>query len=117
MSVMEISHRSKTFEDLLGRAIEDVRALAGIPEHYEILTLQGGATLQFSMVPMNLLGAGASADYIDTGSWSDKAITEAKKVGVGQHRCIDQGGQVRAHSRAARAEADARRGVRAHHQQ
>ena len=81
MSVMEISHRSKTFEDLLGRAIEDVRALAGIPEHYEILTLQGGATLQFSMVPMNLLGAGASADYIDTGSWSDKAITEAKKVG------------------------------------
>ncbi|MBI2827993.1 MAG: 3-phosphoserine/phosphohydroxythreonine transaminase [Acidobacteria bacterium] len=81
MSVMEISHRSKTFEDLLNRAIEDVRALADIPAHYKILMLQGGATLQFSMVPMNLLGAGASADYIDTGSWSDKAIKEARKVG------------------------------------
>src|SRR5688572_12513292 len=74
MSVMEISHRSKTFEGLLDRAIEDVRALANIPAHFKILMLQGGATLQFSMVPMNLLGAGASADYIDTGSWSDKAI-------------------------------------------
>ncbi|MSO82194.1 MAG: 3-phosphoserine/phosphohydroxythreonine transaminase [Acidobacteria bacterium] len=82
MSVMEISHRSKTFEDLLNRAIEDIRALAGIPANYRILMLQGGATLQFSMVPMNLLGAGASADYVDTGSWSDKAITEAKKVGT-----------------------------------
>jgi phosphoserine aminotransferase len=81
MSVMEISHRSKTFEDLLNRAIEDIRALASVPAHYKILMLQGGATLQFSMVPMNLLGAGATADYIDTGSWSAKAIKEAKKVG------------------------------------
>ena len=82
MSVMEISHRSKPFEDLLGRAIEDIRALAGVPAHYKILMLQGGATLQFSMVPMNLLAAGGSADYIDTGSWSGKAIKEAKKVGT-----------------------------------
>ena len=82
MSVMEVSHRSKTFEDLLTRAIEDIRALASIPAHFTILMLQGGATLQFSMVPMNLLGAGASADYVDTGSWSDKAITEARKVGT-----------------------------------
>ena len=82
MSVMEISHRSKTFEDMLNRAIEDIRALAGIPPNYKILMLQGGATLQFSMVPMNLLGAGATADYIDTGSWADKAIKEAKKVGT-----------------------------------
>ena len=81
MSVMEISHRSKTFEDILNRAIEDMRALAGIPANYKVLLLQGGATLQFSMVPMNLLGAGATADYIDTGSWADKAIKEAKKVG------------------------------------
>ena len=81
MSVMEISHRSKTFEDMLNRAIEDIRALAGIPPNYKILMLQGGATLQFSMVPMNLLTAGATADYIDTGSWADKAIKEAKKVG------------------------------------
>ncbi len=82
MSVMEISHRSKPFEDLLGRAIEDIRTLAGVPAHYKILMLQGGATLQFSMVPMNLLAAGGSADYIDTGSWSGKAIKEAKKVGT-----------------------------------
>jgi phosphoserine aminotransferase len=82
MSVMEISHRSKTFEDLLNGAIADIRALAGIPANYKILMLQGGATLQFSMVPMNLLGAGATADYIDTGSWADKAIKEAKKVGT-----------------------------------
>jgi phosphoserine aminotransferase len=82
MSVMEISHRSKTFEDMLNRAIEDIRALAGVPANYKILMLQGGATLQFSMVPMNLLGAGASADYIDTGSWADKAVKEAKKVGT-----------------------------------
>jgi phosphoserine aminotransferase len=81
MSVMEISHRSKTFEDLLNGAIEDIRALAGIPANYRILMLQGGATLQFSMVPMNLLAAGGVADYIDTGSWADKAAKEAKKVG------------------------------------
>ena len=82
MSVMEISHRSQTFKDLLSCAIEDIRVLADIPAHYKILMLQGGASLQFSMVPMNLLGAGGSADYIDTGSWSDKAIKEAKKVGT-----------------------------------
>jgi phosphoserine aminotransferase len=82
MSVMEISHRSKTFEDMLNGAIDDIRALAGVPPNYKILMLQGGATLQFSMVPMNLLGVGATADYIDTGSWADKAIKEAKKVGT-----------------------------------
>jgi len=82
MSVMEISHRSKTFEDLLNTAIADIRALADVPADYRILMLQGGATLQFSMVPMNLLTPGATADYIDTGSWADKAAKEAKKVGT-----------------------------------
>ena len=82
MSVMEICHRSKTFEDLLNKAIEDIRALAGVPAHYKVLMLQGGASLQFSMVPMNLLTSGTTADYIDTGSWADKAIKEAKKVGT-----------------------------------
>ena len=81
MSVMEISHRSKTFEDLLGRAIADIRELAGLDESYKVLMLQGGASLQFSMVPMNLLGAGQTADYIDTGSWADKAVKEARRVG------------------------------------
>jgi len=81
MSVMEISHRSKPFEDLLHKAQDDIRALARVPANYKILMLQGGASLQFSMVPMNLLGAGATADYIDSGSWADKAIKEARKVG------------------------------------
>jgi phosphoserine aminotransferase len=81
MSVMEISHRSKTFEDLLNTAIADIRELAGVPADYRILMLQGGASLQFSMVPMNLLPAGATADYVDTGTWADKAIKEAQRVG------------------------------------
>ena len=58
MSVLEISHRSKTFEDILAQAEADIRELAGIPANYKVLFLQGGASLQFSMVPMNLLGAG-----------------------------------------------------------
>jgi phosphoserine aminotransferase len=81
MSVMEISHRSSMFEDLLHKAIADIRELAVVPSNYKILMLQGGASLQFSMVPMNLFTPGATADYIDTGSWSDKAIKEARRVG------------------------------------
>src|SRR2546428_4755899 len=81
MSILEVSHRSKAFESILERAEADIRSLAGIPSNYRILFLQGGASLQFSMVPMNLLSAGATADYIDTGSWADKAIEEARKVG------------------------------------
>src|SRR5262245_38355263 len=82
MSVLEISHRSKTFEGILAAAEADIRALADIPSNYKVLFLQGGASLQFSMVPMNFLGAGQTADYIDSGSWADKAIKEAKKVGT-----------------------------------
>lgn len=82
MSVIEISHRSKVFEGLLAQAIEDIRALAAIPPEYRILMLQGGASLQFSMVPMNLLEAGGTADYVDTGTWAVKAIAEARKVGT-----------------------------------
>jgi len=81
MSILEISHRSKPFEDILHGAIADIRSLAGIPSNYKILMLQGGASLQFSMVPMNLLSSGATADYIDTGSWADKAAKEARRVG------------------------------------
>ena len=81
MSVMEISHRSRIFEDLLATAIADVRELAGLDSSYKVMMLQGGASLQFSMVPMNLLGAGQTADYIDTGTWADKAVQEARKVG------------------------------------
>ena len=82
MSVLEISHRSKPFDEILHGALEDMRAIAGIPENYKILFLQGGASLQFSMVPMNLLTSGLTADYIVTGDWGKKALKEAKKVGA-----------------------------------
>ncbi|HEY7213115.1 MAG TPA: 3-phosphoserine/phosphohydroxythreonine transaminase [Thermoanaerobaculia bacterium] len=82
MSVLEISHRSKPFDAIIQGAEADFRALARIPEGYHVLFLQGGASTQFSMVPMNLLTAGATADYIVTGSWSKKAVKEAKKVGA-----------------------------------
>lgn len=81
MSVMEISHRSPTFEGILNQAVADMRELAEIPENYKILFLQGGASTQFSMVPMNLLTAGGTADFIVTGDWSKKALKEAKKFG------------------------------------
>ena len=82
MSVLEISHRSKPFEDMLAQTEARIRTLANIPSSYKVLFLQGGASTQFSMVPMNLLGPGETADYIDSGSWADKAIKEAKKVGA-----------------------------------
>jgi phosphoserine aminotransferase len=81
MSVLEISHRSKPFDDIIEGCEADFRALAGIPDGYHVLFLQGGASLQFSMVPMNLLPAQGSADYIVTGAWSQKAVKEAKRVG------------------------------------
>jgi phosphoserine aminotransferase len=82
MSILEVSHRSKTFEDVIQACEADMRALARIPAEYKVLFLQGGASLQFSMVPMNLLPPGASADYIVTGAWGQKAVKEAKKVGT-----------------------------------
>jgi phosphoserine aminotransferase len=81
MSILEISHRSKAFDEVIEGCEADLRALAGIPANYHVLFLQGGASLQFSMVPMNLLPSGGSADYIVTGSWSEKAVKEAKRVG------------------------------------
>ena len=82
MSVMEISHRSKTFDEIMGRADTGLRELLGIPDNYHVLFLQGGASLQFSTVPMNFLSADSSADYIITGSWGKKALKEAKRVGA-----------------------------------
>lgn len=82
MSVLEISHRSKTFDDIIQGCEADMRTLARIPSEYKILFLQGGASLQFSMVPMNLLPQGGSADYIVTGVWSEKAVKEAKRAGA-----------------------------------
>ena len=81
MSVLEISHRSKAFDEIIQGCEADIRSLAAIPENYHVLFLQGGASLQFSMVPMNLMPTGGKADYVSTGSWSKKAIKEAQKVG------------------------------------
>ncbi|HZM88622.1 MAG TPA: 3-phosphoserine/phosphohydroxythreonine transaminase [Blastocatellia bacterium] len=81
MSVLEISHRSKAFDEIIQGCEADIRKLAGIPENYHVLFLQGGASMQFSMVPLNLMPAGGKADYVSTGSWSKKAIKEAQKVG------------------------------------
>jgi phosphoserine aminotransferase len=82
MSILEISHRSSTFENILNETIENLRKLANIPQNYKILFLGGGASLQFSMVPLNLMPPKNKADYIVTGSWSKKAVKEAKRVGT-----------------------------------
>ena len=80
MGVMEMSHRSKVFQTIIDEAEADLRELMGIPENYKVLFIQGGATLQFAMIPMNLMKNGV-ADYIVTGAWSKKAYSEAKKYG------------------------------------
>ena len=80
MSVMEMSHRSKVFQNIIDEAEADLRYLMGIPSNYKVLFLQGGASLQFSMIPMNLMKNGV-ADYIVTGQWAKKAHAEAQKYG------------------------------------
>lgn len=82
MSVMELSHRSATFETVHNEAIARLRKLFEIPENYEVLFLQGGASLQFTMIPMNFLADGQKASYIQTGAWSEKAFKEAKFFGT-----------------------------------
>jgi phosphoserine aminotransferase len=79
MSVMEMSHRSKEYLSIATQAEADLRALLAVPDNYKVLFLQGGATSQFAMVPMNLLRGRGQADYINTGAWSKKAIAEAKR--------------------------------------
>jgi phosphoserine aminotransferase len=81
LSIMEISHRSKDFEAVITTAEAKIRSLLGVPENYAVLFLQGGASLQFGMIPMNLL-KGKKADYVHTGEWAKKAIKEAKLFGT-----------------------------------
>nr|WP_106780974.1 3-phosphoserine/phosphohydroxythreonine transaminase [Lysinibacillus timonensis] len=81
MSIMEMSHRSKDYDAVHNEAIARLKKLFSIPEHYEVLFLQGGASLQFTMIPMNFLQEGKKASYIQTGSWSEKAFKEAKLFG------------------------------------
>lgn len=82
MSLLEHSHRGATYDAVHNEAIQRLRDLMGIGDDYEVLFLQGGASLQFAMIPMNFLGEGKSADYVVTGSWTKKALGEAKKVGA-----------------------------------
>ncbi len=81
MSVMEMSHRSQVFQNIIDAAEADLRELMSIPDDYKVLFLQGGGTLQFSMVPINLLSGSKKADYIVTGQWAKKAAVEAEKFG------------------------------------
>ncbi|MEW6678382.1 MAG: 3-phosphoserine/phosphohydroxythreonine transaminase [Pseudomonadota bacterium] len=82
MSVMEMSHRGKEYMGIQAQAEADLRELMGIPANYKVLFIQGGASSQFSMVPMNLMGNRGRADYLNTGEWSKKAIQEARKYGT-----------------------------------
>ena len=81
MSVMEMSHRSKVYQQIIDEAEADLRELVGIPENYKVLFLQGGATLQFGMIPMNLMTINKKADFIHTGVWTKKAMQDAKLFG------------------------------------
>jgi len=81
MSITEVSHRSKWFDDVINDAVERTRRLLNLDEKFHVLFIQGGASLQFCMIPMNLLGKGESADYVNTGTWSTKAIKEAEIQG------------------------------------
>jgi phosphoserine aminotransferase len=92
MSVMEISHRSKAFIRVAEQAEQDLRALLAVPANYKVLFLQGGASGQFAAIPLNLAGADATVDYINTGSWSKKAIGEAKRFCAHVNVAADAGG-------------------------
>ncbi|HID39014.1 MAG TPA: 3-phosphoserine/phosphohydroxythreonine transaminase, partial [Calditrichaeota bacterium] len=81
LSVMEMSHRSKTFDGIIKDAEQLMKEVMNIPDGYKVVFMQGGATMQFAAIPLNLLGANDFADYVNTGSWSKKAIAEARKLG------------------------------------
>ncbi|GGW58226.1 3-phosphoserine/phosphohydroxythreonine transaminase [Vreelandella hamiltonii] len=85
LSVMEMSHRSDEFIAIAEQAEADLRSLLGIPDQYKVLFLQGGASMQFAMLPMNLLGGSGSANFIQTGIWGKKALSEAKRLGFACH--------------------------------
>jgi len=87
IGVAEHSHRGKAFDAVLKKAVADCRQLAGIPDNYHVLFLQGGASQQFSMAPMNLLSKDQTADYLITGAWSQKAVKEAKRHGGVHEAC------------------------------
>lgn len=106
MSVMEMSHRSKEFEGIIQTAEADLRELLAIPANYKVMFLQGGASLQFAMLPLNLRPAGASADYVVTGSWSKTAFKEGGKQGTARLAFSGEAGGFRALPVAAEIDAD-----------
>ena len=114
MSILEISHRSKPFEEICYGAEANLRKLAGVPDGYQVLFLQGGATLQFAMLAMNLLPAGGTADYIETGVWSEKAIADAKKLGKVHVAGELEGDEPRPHPAAERDPLQRGSGLRPH---
>ena len=79
MSIAEISHRSKPFDDVINDAVARTKRLLNLDDNFQVLFLQGGASMQFAMIPMNFLAGNSSADYVDTGAWSSKTIKEAEK--------------------------------------
>lgn len=81
MSIMEHSHRGKAYDAVHNEAIANLSKLLGLTDDYQVLFLQGGASMQFAQIPMNLLGEGQVADYVNTGAWAGKAVKEAKKIG------------------------------------
>ncbi len=95
MSIMEMSHRSKTFDAQRQRAENGLRGLLDLSDDFDVLFLQGGATLQFSMAPMNLLQGGSRADYLTSGTWGVKALAEAKKVGQAREAASSKAAEFR----------------------
>ena len=105
MSVMEMSHRSKAYDAIITKTQERMRSIMNIPDNYKVLFLQGGATSQFSMVPLNLLQKG-TADYIVTGYFANKAYAEAKKLRGNRSCRIQQGCGLFLYTRTAGAAAE-----------
>ena len=81
MSLIEMSHRGEHYDKVHYEAIANVREVLGVPDTHDVMFVQGGATLQFAMVPMNLMADGKTAEYINTGTWSKKAIADAERLG------------------------------------
>ena len=116
ISILEISHRSKAFDKIINQAEANLRTLLGIPDNYRVLFLQGGALLQFGMVPMNLLrGTGKSADYIVDGTWSKKAHDEAKTQGAVHVAWDGKAGNFNRVPKQSELKLDPERGLRLHH--
>ncbi len=106
MSILEMSHRSSEYEALNAGAEQRIKQLLGLGDDYRVLFLQGGASLQFAMVPLNFLPPDASADYIVTGSWAEKALEEARMIGAARAAVSSQAGGYRAMPSVSRTDLD-----------